>query len=178
VIAPLLINIYMDVVVKQALAQMPDGCGLKLAYRADGKLQSMDRSEGATSMELISLLLYADDTVLLSSKEDELAVMLKLVGKVSAGLGLQMNASKTKIMATPLHAKGAGPGAGTEDVEGCQGVEISDGMVQVVTQFKYLGSMLVNDGKPEVELALGRPRQCSGSGSLRRCASICVWPQR
>jgi hypothetical protein len=28
VIAPLLIKIYMDVVVKQALAQMPDGCGL------------------------------------------------------------------------------------------------------------------------------------------------------
>jgi hypothetical protein len=57
VIAPLLINIYMDVVVKQALAQMLDGCGLKLAYRADGKLQSMVRSKGATSMELISLLL-------------------------------------------------------------------------------------------------------------------------
>jgi hypothetical protein len=85
VIAPLLINIYMGVVVKQALAQMPDGCGLELAYRADGKLQSMDRSKGATSMELISLLLYADDTVLLSSKEDELAVMLEVMDKVSAG---------------------------------------------------------------------------------------------
>jgi hypothetical protein len=46
-------------------------------------------------MELISLLLYADDTVLLSSKEDELAVMLK----VPAGLGLRINASKTKIRA-------------------------------------------------------------------------------
>jgi hypothetical protein len=79
--------------------------------------------------------------------------MLKLMSKVSAGLGLRINASKTKIMAIPLHAKGAGPGAGTEDVEGCQRVEISDGMVQVLTQFKYLGSMLVNDGKPEVELA-------------------------
>jgi hypothetical protein len=36
----------------------------------------MDRSKYATSMELISLLLYADDTVLLSSKEDELAGLL------------------------------------------------------------------------------------------------------
>jgi hypothetical protein len=39
VIPPLLINIYMDVVVKQALAEMPDGCGFKLtvqmgSYRA------------------------------------------------------------------------------------------------------------------------------------------------
>jgi hypothetical protein len=40
VIAPLLINIYMDVVVKQALAQMPDGCGLKLAYCADGNYRA------------------------------------------------------------------------------------------------------------------------------------------
>jgi hypothetical protein len=72
-------------------------------------------------MELISLLLYADDTVLLSCKEDELAVILKVMGKVLVGLGLRINARKTKIMAIPGHAKGAGPGAGTEDVEVCQG---------------------------------------------------------
>jgi hypothetical protein len=43
---------------------------------------------------------------------------------------------------------------GTEDVEGCQGVDISEGMVECLTcQFKYLGIMLVNDGKLEVELA-------------------------
>jgi hypothetical protein len=94
-------------------------------------------------MELISLFLYADDMVLLSSKEDGLAVMLKVMGKVCAGLGLRINASNTKIMAIPGHAKGAGPGAGTEDVEGCQGVEISDGMVEVVTQLKYLGSIML-----------------------------------
>jgi hypothetical protein len=142
----------MDFVVKQALSQMPDGCGVKVAYRANGKLQSMDRSKGATSMELISRLLYADDMVLLSSREDELASMLKGLDKVSAGLGLRMNASKTKIMAIPGHAKGAV--VGMEGVEGCRKeVEISEGMVEVVAQLRYLGSMLVNDGKLEVELA-------------------------
>ena len=38
VLSPL-INIYMDFVVKQALAQMPEGCGVELAYHANGKLQ-------------------------------------------------------------------------------------------------------------------------------------------
>ena len=39
VLSPLLFNIYMDFVVKQALAQMPEGCGMELAYHDDGKLQ-------------------------------------------------------------------------------------------------------------------------------------------
>ena len=151
VIAPLLFNIYMDFVVKQALAQMPDGCGVKLAYRVDGKLESIDRSKGATSMELISLLLYADDMVLLSSKEEELAAMLKVMDRVSAGLGLRINASKTEIMAIPKRAKQGGKVQEVGEV--CQAVEISEGMVKVVSQFKYLGCMLVNDGKLEVELA-------------------------
>jgi hypothetical protein len=38
-----------------------------------------------------------------------------------------------------------------KEVEGCQEVEMSEG---VLTQCRYLGSMLVNDGKVEVELAI------------------------
>jgi hypothetical protein len=65
-----------------------------------------------TSMELISLLLSGDDMVLLSSKEDELAVMLKVMDKISAGLGLRIKASKTETMAIPGHAKGGRGGDG------------------------------------------------------------------
>jgi hypothetical protein len=64
-----------------------------------------------------------------SSKENELAVLLKVMDKVSAGLGLRSNASKTIIIAIPRHAKGAGARVGTEDVEGCQVVVMSEGMV-------------------------------------------------
>ena len=38
VIAPLLFNIYIHFVVKQALALMLEGCGVKLAYHCDGQL--------------------------------------------------------------------------------------------------------------------------------------------
>jgi hypothetical protein len=63
VIAPLLFNIYMDFVVRQAMAQMPEGCWVKLAYHADGKLHSNGGGIGG-SLELLSVLLYADDMVL------------------------------------------------------------------------------------------------------------------
>jgi hypothetical protein len=33
-----LFNIYMDFVARQAMAQMPSGCWVELAYHADGKL--------------------------------------------------------------------------------------------------------------------------------------------
>ena len=65
VIAPLLFNIYMDFVVRQALAQMPPDCGVKLAYHADGQLLRSD-GHGVGDLRLVSLLLYADDMVLLS----------------------------------------------------------------------------------------------------------------
>jgi hypothetical protein len=78
-------------------------------------------------------------------------------------------------MAIPGHAKGAGPGAELEDVEGCQGVEISDGMVKVVTHFKYLGSMLVNDDKPEVELAARKTKAVFRFRQFEKmCKHLCV----
>jgi hypothetical protein len=38
VIAPLLFNIYFDSVVRLALPEMPEGCGARLAYRAEGEV--------------------------------------------------------------------------------------------------------------------------------------------
>lgn len=38
VIAPLLFNIYFDSVVRLALPEMPEGCGARLAYRAESEV--------------------------------------------------------------------------------------------------------------------------------------------
>jgi len=56
VIAILLLNIYMDLVVWQAMALMPENCGVELAYHADGKLQRDGCGSGG-SVELLSVLL-------------------------------------------------------------------------------------------------------------------------
>jgi hypothetical protein len=153
VISPLLFNIYMDFVVKQALAQMPEGCGVELAYHADGKLQRKKWGRGE-SLEVLSVLLYADDMVLMSNDRGELATMLQVMDRVSAGMGLRINASKTEIMAIKLKPK-----KGSVEVEQeAEEVVIGEGVVKEVSQFKYLGSVLVADGKLDVELNIRKGR--------------------
>jgi hypothetical protein len=152
VIAPMLFNIYMDFVVRQAMAQMPDGCGVELAYHADGKLHRKKWGSGG-NLELLSVLLYADDMVLLSDNREELATMLQVMDRVSAGMGLRINASKTEIMS--ITAAGQ---CSTEAQQEGGGVVISEGLVKEVPQFKYLGSMLAASGKLDAELAIRKGR--------------------
>ena len=150
VIAPLLFNIYMDFVVRQAMAQMPEGCGVKLAYHADGKLERDGCGSGGC-VELLSVLLYADDMVLLSPSREELVVMLQVMDKVAASLGLRINASKTEILSIDKDWK-----EGDVPVQQGPEVVISEGVVKEVSQFKYLGSVLVTDGRLDVELNIRR----------------------
>ena len=150
VIAPLLFNIYMDFVVRQAMAQMPEGCGVKLAYHADGKLERDGCGSGG-GVELLSVLLYADDMVLLSPSREELVVMLQVMDKVAASLGLRINASKTEILSIDKDWK-----EGDVPVQQGPEVVISEGVVKEVSQFKYLGSVLVTDGRLDVELNIRR----------------------
>ena len=150
VIAPLLFNIYMDFVVRQAMAQMPEGCGVKLAYHADGKLERDGCGSGGC-VELLSVLLYADDMVLLSPSREELVVMLQVMDKVAASLGLRINASKTEILSIDKDWK-----KGDVPVQQGPEVVISEGVVKEVSQFKYLGSVLVTDGRLDVELNIRR----------------------
>jgi hypothetical protein len=148
VIAPLLFNIYMDFVVKQALAQMPSGCGVKLAYHADGQLVR-STGHGVGDLQLISTLLYADDMALLSQDAKELESMLQTMDKVCLGMGMRINASKTEIMAFSEQQQQQQAGMDGLGIE----VDISEGIVKQVLKFKYLGSMLVGDGGLDLEIS-------------------------
>ena len=54
--------------------------------------------EQGGSLEALSVLLYADDMVLMSNDRGELATMLQVMDRVSAGMGLRIYASKIEIM--------------------------------------------------------------------------------
>ena len=80
--------------------------------------------------------------------------MLGSTARISAGMGLRINASKTEIMAIKLKPK-----KGRVEVEQeAEEVVISEGVVKEVSQFKYLGSVLVADGKLDVELNIRKGR--------------------
>jgi hypothetical protein len=151
VIAPMLFNIYMDFVVRQAMAQMPDGCGVELAYHADGQLHRKKWGRGG-SLELLSVLLYADDMVLLSDNKEELAAMLQVMDRVSAG-GLTHQCQQNRDHAHPCCWRvwqGGRAGGGV--------VVISEGPVKEVPQVRYLGSVLEASGKLDAELAIRKGR--------------------
>ena len=140
VIAPLLFNIYLDFVVRQAMAQMPEGCGVKLAYHADGKLKRDGCGTGGW-VELLSVLLYAADMVLLSPSREDQVVMLQVMDKFAAScLGLGINASKTEILSIDKDWE-----EGDVPVQQGPEVVINEGVVKEVSHFKYLGSVLVTE---------------------------------
>ena len=71
---------------------MPKDCAVQLEHHCDGKLDGW-------SMELVSMLLYADDMALLSQDTAELEVRLQTRDRVSAGCNLHIiNATKPEIL--------------------------------------------------------------------------------
>ena len=86
---------------------------------------------------IISDLEYADDGLLFASTRDSMAVALQVFHSVTTDFGLSVNFTKTKFM-------GAGHGLTPED---CLDLPIGDAVVQHVSSFVYLGSVMTPDGR-------------------------------
>jgi hypothetical protein len=134
VIAPMLFNVYIDFVVRQALARMPDACGVSVAFGFDGTFSPPvgDRISYRTH---IALLMYADDMALTCSNAAELLQFLKVLDDVCAECGLCINAAKTEVMS--VDRRGIDPLPAV--------IELRGGQLKQVTQFKYLGSLVSAD---------------------------------
>jgi hypothetical protein len=129
VIAPLLFNIFIDFVVKQALLKMPEGCGVKVEVRGRGGTAQL----GGQSLthEVLAILLYADDMVLMAHDPVEMAEMLRVMDEVTLAYGMCINAGKTEIMVLDP--------AGTAQQGLGPSVVLSGGPAKNVEEFKYLG---------------------------------------
>jgi sorting nexin-29 len=153
VIAPTLFNIFIDLVMKKALARMPPNCGIKLKQRASDQI-------AIGSLENVVMLMYADDVVLMSHDPSELAVMLSTVDEVANEYGMRINASKTEIQFQ-----------GVSDV--LPNFRISTGVVSVTQEFKYLGSWVQSDGGMDKEINVRRGRAIGVFQSFEK-----VWRNR
>jgi hypothetical protein len=141
VIAPLLFNVFMDFVVKEALSRMPTGCGVQMCLRR-GK--EVPEASAGNPFERIVMLLYADDMVLLSHDPHQLVAMLHVMDEVALKFGMCINASKTEVMVT----------GGEPPAE----VVLSGGPVKVSQEFKYLGSWMVAEGGVGREVEVRRAK--------------------
>jgi hypothetical protein len=166
VIAPLLFNMFMDLVVRAAADKMPDGCGVRMAFRADGEVFSAGPGQGEGRSEwFLRVLLYADDLVLLSHDPGELVQMLHVLDATCREFGLTINASKTELMSVC---------AGADHAQRVGDVQLSNGVAKCVEAFRYLGGMVDPCGTCEGELAarigkaLGKFKQMYGVWHNRR----------
>jgi hypothetical protein len=98
VVAPLLFNVFLDFVVRQALVDMPEDAKVLVGCRGDGEMLFERRAKGDLTLHEIFLLLYVDDMVLFSMKPENLVLMLKAMDNVAKCFTMRINASKTKIM--------------------------------------------------------------------------------
>ncbi|KAG1667523.1 hypothetical protein FOA52_013713 [Chlamydomonas sp. UWO 241] len=72
--------------------------------------------------------MYADDLCLFSYDPAQLALMLKILDKVSSSFGMQINAAKTEVMILPADFDADLPT-----------FALTGGEVKTVSAFKYLG---------------------------------------
>jgi hypothetical protein len=147
-VAPLLFNVFLDFVVKQALAIMPPDFGVSVQFRADGNLLFSTSPEASLTLAQIALLLYADDMVFFSADPGNLVLMLQCMDAVVEWFAMRVIAAKTKVMSV-----GKGESWLPTDVA------ISGGPVERVDSFKYLGGILTSNDSLTVKV-----NACKGRG--------------
>lgn len=141
VIAPLLFNTFFDCVVRLALAEMPEGCGVRLAFRSEGEVLPWHKiGDEPVTMKSIAALIYADDLVLMSCDRAELELMLTTFDAVCSKMGMCVNAAKTELLAV------------CHDGEPLESVQLPGGEAQYVPSFKYLGGLVDTSATCEAEV--------------------------
>ena len=86
----------------------------------------------------ISDLCFADDIDGLAGEEEKLANLVERLDKSSTVYGMEINAEETKMMTNNTS------GINTE-------IKVNEHKLETVTSFKYLGSVITNEGsKPEI----------------------------
>ena len=96
--------------------------------------------EGTVSIggRTITNLRFDDDIDGLAGEEEELANLVECLDKASTAYGMEISAEKTKLMTNNI------TGINTE-------IEVNGQKLEIVTRFKYLGSVITDKGsKPEI----------------------------
>ena len=92
----------------------------------------------STGGRTITNLRFADDIDGLAGEEEELANLVERLDKASTAYGMKISAEKTKLMTNNTS------GINTE-------IKVNGQKLETVTSFKYLGSVIIDEGsKPEI----------------------------
>ena len=165
VMSPWLFNVYMDGVVRE------------VNVRASGRGVSVLGVNGAVCQ--VSQLLFADDTALVADSEENLRKLVAEFGRVCERRKLKVNIAKSKVMKCSRRVDDDDDGGG-----GGINVCLNGEKLEEVSEFKYLGSHVADDGSMEREVGyrlgegskvLGAVRGVMKGRSLSRNAKRCLY---
>ena len=101
---------------------------------------ALEDHEGAVSIggRTITNLRFADDIDGLAGEEEELSKLVECLDRASTAYGMEISAEKTKLMTN---------NTSVINVE----IKVNGQKLETVTSFKYLGSIITDEGsKPEI----------------------------
>ena len=107
----------------------------------------------STGGRTITNLCFADDIDGLAGEKEELANFVDCLNKASTAYGMEISAEKTKLM--------------TNNTSGINiEIKVNGQKLETVTSFKYLGSVVTDEGsKPEI---LSRIAQTTASSNIEK----------
>ena len=109
---------------------------------------ALEDHEGTVSIggSTITILHFADDIDRFAGEEEELAKLAEHLDKASTAYGMEISVEKTKLMTNNTS------GINTE-------IKVNGQKLQTVTSFKYLGSVLTDEGpKPEILFTIAQTK--------------------
>ena len=137
VLSPMLFNIYMDHVIREALEGVKHG--VMVEYRMPGG--RVVRGDLVAGKELVFALLYADDLVLICESEEALKETMIRLEEVTQRYGLNISVKKTKKLIT-----------GESSDSNAAELSLRQEAVEQVDEFVYLGSAMTNTGSSEKDI--------------------------
>ena len=140
-LAPTLFNIYFSMVISDWRARCKQ-LGLAMATRNTKSLKSF-RPNGCSKELLITELMFADDAAAVVRTREGLEEVARLLVAVAGEWGLTVSLKKTEFMVV---------GKRTEADMAPIVFEGEEVPIKHVSSFKYLGSVLTEDGRVEAEV--------------------------
>ena len=133
--------------------------GVYITTRSDGKLFNLARLKARTKTrrELLTELLFADDTALIAHDQEQMQSMVDIFAGTARRIGLEINTQKTEVLYQPSPTN-TNPDTPT--------IVVNGEALKVVSSFKYLGSTVTEDNRADKEIACRIRSSCASFGKL------------
>ena len=159
VLAPTLFSLFLTVVLLKLSREIESG--VHITTRSDGRLFNLARLKAKTKTrrELVTELLFADDTALVAHDQDQIQRMVNVFAETAGKMGLQINTQKTEVLYQP---------APHSDETEMPQIVVDGEVLKVVGNFKYLGSTVTADNRADREIACRIQSASASFGKLEQ----------